>query len=101
MSATATSVAVTESHTPDIPQKYAIRNAAGTMKTSPRRRDVTWDGMGLSMEVKKTDKIMLNPVKNMDVKYSFSPMGASRESSAFPSLLNMSVMGDANTNTEA
>lgn len=51
--------------------------------------------MGVSVEVKYTDKMMLKPANGIAVKYNFRPDMAISCSCALCSLLNTAAMGSA------
>ena len=57
-----------ESHIPVIPQSCASKKAAGRIRKSPLDREIPWAGRAFSVEVKRAERIMLSPVKGMEVK---------------------------------
>lgn len=63
-----------ESHTPVMPNRSENKNDIGTRSKNPLNNDIICAGTALSFEVKSTDRIILNPIKGMEVKYNFSPL---------------------------
>jgi len=72
--ATIPSLAGKDNQTPVIPSREDIKIAMGIIITSPFNTDIICAGMGLSIEVKKVEVMVLNPINNMAVKYSSSPI---------------------------
>ena len=56
------------SHTPVMPNRKDRKNAIGIMTKNPRKSEMTCAGWANSVEVKYTDRIILNPAKTHAVK---------------------------------
>ena len=66
--ATIISVAGKAHQTPFSPKRAESRNAIGMMTINPLSRETALAGRGRSEEVKKIERMMLNPAKGMAVK---------------------------------
>lgn len=98
MTAVTNSAAGKDIHTPVISQSLAKRKAIGIIKISPRRKEMIWAGNAFSTEVKYMERMILNPAKTRDVKYSLKPVTAIVCKVALFSLLKADAIGSANTN---
>ena len=84
-----------ESQIPLIPISQERQTAAGSIRNSPRAREMTCAGSAWSVAAKYIARMILKPANGMAVKYNFRPVTAICCSCIFFPLLKILTIGYA------